>query len=46
VTIGHRLLDGRIEITAGIPDGAAVLAKLQGGLWAGRPARIAEGKRR
>jgi len=45
VEIGHRLLDGRVEIVKGIPDGAAVAAKLQGGFWAGRSATIAEGKR-
>jgi HlyD family secretion protein len=45
VEIGHRLLDGRVEIVKGIPDGAAVAAKLQSGFWAGRSATIAEGKR-
>ena len=45
VEIGRRLLDGKLEIVNGIPDGAAVVAKLQSGFWAGRPATIAEGKR-
>lgn len=42
VTFGHRMLDGRIEILDGIPDGARVLARLAGGLRIGRPAVIAE----
>lgn len=41
VTLGHRMLDGRIEITSGVPDGARVVARLVGGLRDGRPARIA-----
>jgi HlyD family secretion protein len=45
VEIGHRLLDGRVEIAKGIPDGSAVVAILQNGFWAGRPAMSAEGKR-
>jgi len=45
VEIGHRLLDGRVEIVKGIRDGAAAVAKLDSGFWAGRPATIAEGKR-
>jgi HlyD family secretion protein len=45
VEIGHRLLDGRVEIAKGIPDGSVVVVKLQNGFWAGRPAMIAEGKR-
>jgi HlyD family secretion protein len=36
VTLGHRMLDGRIEILDGIPDGARVLASLPGGLRVGR----------
>jgi HlyD family secretion protein len=39
---GHRMLDGRLEITDGIPDGARVLARLSGGLRIGRAARIVE----
>jgi HlyD family secretion protein len=42
VTLGHRMLDGRIEITSGVPDGAQVVARLADGLRDGRPARIAE----
>ena len=45
VTFGHRMLDGRIEILDGIPDGARVLARLAGGLRVGRPAVIAEESR-
>jgi HlyD family secretion protein len=45
VEIGHRLLDGRVELAKGIPDGAAVAAKLQSGFWTGRSATIAEGRR-
>ena len=45
VTFGHRMLDGRIEILDGIPDGARVLARLTGGLRVGRPAVIAEESR-
>jgi HlyD family secretion protein len=36
VTIGHRMLDGQIEILDGIPDGARVLASLPNGLRVGR----------
>jgi HlyD family secretion protein len=42
VTLGHRLLDGRHEITAGIPDKAAVVIRLRSGLRAGRAARISD----
>jgi HlyD family secretion protein len=45
VVIGHRLLDGRVEIVKGIPDGAAVVAKLQSGFRIGRAAEPAEGRR-
>jgi hypothetical protein len=34
-----------VEIVEGIPDGAAVVTKLQSGFSAGRSATIAEGKR-
>ena len=44
VTLGHRLLDGRYEITAGVPDGASVVNQLRGGLRAGRAARISAGQ--
>lgn len=45
-TLGHRLLDGRYEITAGVSDKALVLVKLRNGLRAGRAANIAEEPRR
>jgi HlyD family secretion protein len=40
VTLGHRLLDGRYEITSGIPDQAAIVAQLPRGLRVGRAAKI------
>ncbi len=43
VTLGHRLLDGRYEIVGGVPDKAAIVAKLRSGLRAGRAASFAEG---
>ena len=42
VTLGHRLLDGRYEITGGLPDKARVVVQLRGGLRDGRAATIAE----
>jgi HlyD family secretion protein len=42
VTLGHRLLDGRYEITGGIPDSAAVVSRLRSGLRVGRAAGITE----
>jgi HlyD family secretion protein len=45
VRIGHRMLDGRLEIVAGVPDGAAVADRLPSGLRVGRSATIAESKR-
>jgi HlyD family secretion protein len=42
VTFGHRMLDGRIEILGGIPDGASVLASLPTGLRVGRAAVVGE----
>ena len=42
VTLGHRLLDGRYEITGGVPDKAMVVAQLRSGLRAGRAAKIAQ----
>jgi HlyD family secretion protein len=42
VTLSHRLLDGRYEITGGVPDKARVVAPLRSGLRAGRAASIAE----
>lgn len=40
VTLGHRLLDGRYEITGGVPSGAAVVTALASGLRVGRAAKI------
>ena len=42
VTLGHRLLDGRYEITGGVPDNAAVVIQLRSGLRVGRAATIAK----
>ncbi|MEJ2378026.1 MAG: hypothetical protein P8Y71_22470 [Pseudolabrys sp.] len=42
VRLGHRLLDGRYEITGGVPQGAAVVTQLRSGLRAGRAAEIAK----
>jgi HlyD family secretion protein len=42
VTLGHRLLDGRYEITSGVPGGAAVVTQLHSGLRDGRAATIAK----
>jgi HlyD family secretion protein len=42
VTLGHRLLDGRYEITSGVPDKAMVLAQLRSGLRTGRTAKITQ----
>ena len=41
VSLGHRLLDGRYEITGGVPAGAQVVTQLRSGLRAGREATIA-----
>ena len=46
VTLGHRLLDGRYEITSGVPDKAAVVTQLRSGLRAGRAATIASEPKR
>jgi HlyD family secretion protein len=46
VTLGHRLLDGRYEITGGLPDKAQVAVQLRGGLRDGRAATIAEEPKR
>jgi HlyD family secretion protein len=46
VTFGHRLLDGRHEITGGVPDKARVVVQLRSGLRAGRAAKIDEEPRR
>ncbi len=44
VTLGHRLLDGRYEITGGLPDKAVVVTQLPSGLRSGRAAKITEGQ--
>ena len=46
VTLGHRLLDGRYEITGGVPHDAMVVAQLRNGLRAGRAASIASEPKR
>jgi HlyD family secretion protein len=40
-TLGHRLLDGRYEITGGVPPNAIVVTQLRTGLRVGRAALIA-----
>jgi HlyD family secretion protein len=40
VTLGHRLLDGRIEIVGGVPAGAQVVTQLRSGMRVGRAAKI------
>ena len=42
VALGHRLLDGRYEITGDLPRGADVVTQLRSGLRAGRGATIAK----
>lgn len=44
VTLGHRLLDGRYEITGGVPEGARVVTVLRAGLRAGRAASVVNGR--
>ena len=50
VTLGHRLLDGRYEITGGAPGHALAVTQLRSGLRAGRAAiveaKITEGANR
>lgn len=46
VSFGRRLLDGRREIAGGLPEGAAVVTALRGGLRSGRSATIAESGKR
>ncbi len=43
VALGHRLLDGRYEITGGLPDKATVVRQLRSGIRVGRAATIAQG---
>ncbi|MDE3240027.1 MAG: efflux RND transporter periplasmic adaptor subunit [Paracoccaceae bacterium] len=45
VTLGHRLLDGRTEITGGLPDGARVVTALRTGLRVGRAATVLSERR-
>ena len=40
VTLGHRLLDGRHEITGGVPEGAKVVTEPVRGMREGRAARV------
>jgi HlyD family secretion protein len=40
-TLGHRLLDGRYEITGGVPATATVVTQLRNGLRNGRAAKFA-----
>lgn len=46
VTLGHRTLDGRVEIVSGVPDGAQIVDVPIAGLEVGRRATIAGGDRR
>jgi HlyD family secretion protein len=46
VTLGHRLLDGRYEITGGVPAGAAVVTQVRSGLRVGRAVTIASEPKR
>ncbi len=46
VTLGHRLLDGRFEITGGLPNNPVVVTELRSGLRIGRAARSDEEPRR
>ncbi len=43
VHLGHRLLDGRYEITGGVPDGANVVSAVRSGLHVGRSAVVSDG---
>jgi HlyD family secretion protein len=45
VTLGARTLDGRVEITGGVPDGAEIVDDTVPGLKSGRWATIANGLR-
>jgi HlyD family secretion protein len=45
VTLGHRLLDGRYEITS-VPENATVLAQIRSGLRTGRAANISGAQKR
>jgi len=41
-TFGHRLLDGRFEITGGVPENATVVTQLRSGLRIGRAAKTTD----
>jgi HlyD family secretion protein len=41
VTLGHRTLDGRVEIVSGVPEGAEIVDGPATGLRVGRRATIA-----
>ena len=40
VTLGHRTIDGRVEIVGGVPDGAGIVTGPQTGLKIGRKATV------
>lgn len=42
VRFGHQMLDGRLQMTSGVPDGATIVAEPASGLREGRAAKIAE----
>ena len=42
VTLGHRLLDGRYEITGGLPNNVVAVNQLRSGLRIGRAVKITE----
>jgi HlyD family secretion protein len=44
VTLGHRLLDGRFEVTGGMPERAQLLTQSRSGLRVGRAAKVDGGK--
>ena len=44
VTLGHRMLDGRLEIVGGVPDGAGIIGKLNSDLRVGRSVTVVEGQ--
>ena len=46
VSFGHRTLDGRLEISGSLPDGASVVDQLRTGMRIGRSVKIAEGQKK
>lgn len=42
ITLGHRTLDSRLEITDGLPEGARVVSAIRPGLREGRAAKVLE----